>query len=217
MIRFLSNSKVLQFYFICSISLIFLPGIFSSGAVVTLQSIQIFKTHEWLNNKPTVYFRCQDENKTVLPDVNTAHSLYTFNGEESWQPLTVLEKKCKRCGLYEEDTIETDDIFDAWEFCPSDFTSPEGNYTRFKDKEFNATFYCPDCVGLGTRVFKGNGMNVILVVVITVLVTGVSIFGAVTGYRYWQKKKREQDQARFLKLFEDDDELEEELGLGPIV
>ncbi|MCL7042524.1 hypothetical protein MKW94_007522 [Papaver nudicaule] len=184
--------------------LLFSAGIFSSGAVVTLQSIQIFKNHEWLNNKPTVYFRCQDENMTVLPDVTTTHSLYTFNGEESWQPLTELEKKCKRCGLYEEDTIETDDIFD-------------GIYTCFKDKEFNATFFCPNCVGLGARVFKGNGMSVILVIVTTVLVSAASIFGAVIGYIYWQKKKREQDQARYLKLFEDDDELEEELGLGAIV
>ncbi|OVA09968.1 hypothetical protein BVC80_1751g134 [Macleaya cordata] len=191
-------------------------GILSSG-VVTLESIQIFKTHEWLNNKPTVYFRCQGENKTVLPDVTKAHLLYTFNGEESWQPLTVLDKKCKRCGLYEEDTIETDDIFDAWEFCPSDFTAPDGNYTRFKDKEFNATFSCPQCVGLGSGVFKAKGMNVVVVIVITALVSALSILGVVAAYRYWQKKKREHDQARFLKLFEDDDELEDELGLGPVI
>ncbi|KAF5744206.1 hypothetical protein HS088_TW08G00804 [Tripterygium wilfordii] len=36
---------------------------------------------------------------------------------------------------------------------------------------------------------------------------------AVLLFKIWQKKKREQQQARLLKLFEDDDELEVELGL----
>ncbi|XP_010511353.1 PREDICTED: uncharacterized protein LOC104787462 [Camelina sativa] len=43
-------------------------------------------------------------------------------------------------------------------------------------------------------------------------------FGAVTGftfflYKLWQKKKRDEQYARLLKLFEEDDELEVELGL----
>ncbi|KAI3448363.1 hypothetical protein Pfo_005028 [Paulownia fortunei] len=32
-------------------------------------------------------------------------------------------------------------------------------------------------------------------------------------FKYWQKKKREEQYARLLKLFEEDDELELELGL----
>lgn len=32
-------------------------------------------------------------------------------------------------------------------------------------------------------------------------------------YKLWQKKKREEQYARLLKLFEEDDELEVELGL----
>jgi flagellar basal body-associated protein FliL len=32
-------------------------------------------------------------------------------------------------------------------------------------------------------------------------------------FKYWQKKKREEQHARLLKLFEEDDELEVELGL----
>ncbi|KAL3620806.1 hypothetical protein CASFOL_035718 [Castilleja foliolosa] len=32
-------------------------------------------------------------------------------------------------------------------------------------------------------------------------------------FRFWQKKKREEQYARLLKLFEEDDELEVELGL----
>lgn len=56
-----------------------------SSAVVTLDSISIFKTHEWFKLKPTVYFQCKGEDKTVLPDVKEAHVIYTFKGQESWQ------------------------------------------------------------------------------------------------------------------------------------
>lgn len=60
-------------------------------AVVTLKSMEIFKTHEWLPNaKPAVYFRCKEENKTALPDVKKANVLYHFKGEESWQVGTCL-------------------------------------------------------------------------------------------------------------------------------
>ncbi|KAI4324202.1 hypothetical protein L6164_023757 [Bauhinia variegata] len=37
-------------------------------------------------------------------------------------------------------------------------------------------------------------------------------FGVVL-FKLWQKKKREEQHARLLKLFEDDDELEVELGM----
>lgn len=66
------------------IGVIYCAGIFSSS-VVTLQSIQIFKSHEWLAREPTIYFLCQGENKTFLPDVKKTYFLYTFKGAESWQ------------------------------------------------------------------------------------------------------------------------------------
>lgn len=56
------------------------------SATVTLDSIEIYKTHEILKAvKPEVYFRCKGENKTDLPDVKNANELYKFKGEESWQ------------------------------------------------------------------------------------------------------------------------------------
>lgn len=65
----------------------------------------------------------------------------------AFQPLTNFTgKKCKRCGFYEEDSILSDDVFDEWELCPSDFAAPYGKYIRFKEKEFNATFLCPECL-----------------------------------------------------------------------
>ncbi|XP_055812348.1 uncharacterized protein LOC129882185 isoform X3 [Solanum dulcamara] len=166
-----------------------------TAAVVTLDSIEIYNTHEFLGSAPEVYFQCKGENRTIyLPDVKKKHELYTFKGEESWQPLTELEeKRCKRCGIYEKDSfIKPDDIFDEWEFCASDFTRPDGKYIHFKEKEFNATFLCPDCVPLE------------------------GVLGAVTAYQYWQKRKKQQDQARFLKLFEESDDIEDELGIGPL-
>lgn len=60
--------------------------------------------------------------------------------------MTLVGKKCKRCGLYEKDTVKSDDVFDEWELCPLDFSpSPEGLYSRFKENEFNLTLLCPNC------------------------------------------------------------------------
>ncbi|KAL0333321.1 UNVERIFIED_CONTAM: hypothetical protein Sangu_1488300 [Sesamum angustifolium] len=225
-----------------------------SAAVVTLDSILIYKTHDWLPAKKTVYFQCKGEHSIVLPDVKEKHVLYTFKGEESWQPLTELkDTKCKRCGFYEKDAITTMTPFDEWEFCASDFTRSDGKYVHLKEKEVNATFLCPECVSLANGNIDWNrylvslgilacgvsfsmvtsavfsdaeyfsntknyfqGMHWILVGVIAVLVSAVVIAGFVTAYKYWQKRKRQQEQARFLRLFEEGDDIEDELGIGPL-
>lgn len=220
-------------FFIFSVVFIWFPEVISS-AVVTLDSIEINKTHDWLRSEPTVYFHCKEENKTDLPDVKKVHVVYNFKGEESWQPLTeFLTRRCKRCGLYEKDTIKSDYVFDEWEFCPSDFTTPDGRYIRFKDKEFNATFLCQECVPQGNNVSSNassshsggngesgghgeNGMFWVIIVVISVFASTVFVVGLISGYKYWQKRKRQQEQARFLKLFEDADDIEDELGIGPL-
>ncbi|KAG2552783.1 uncharacterized protein LOC120652772 [Panicum virgatum] len=195
-----------------------IPGTFSLR-FVTFDTVEIFTTHEWFG-KPTVYFRCNGENKTYLPDVKEAHTLYTFKGEESWQPLTELpEKKCKRCGLYEEDTFKAD-VFDEWEMCSSDFK--DGKYTRLKENQFNATFLCPNCTASagahGNRETSSevetNKASVLVIIIVSVLASVLVIIALFLGYKYWQKKKRERDQARFLKLFEEGDDLEDELGLS---
>lgn len=59
-------------------------------------------------------------------------------------------------------------------------------------------------------------MHWAVIILISVLVSTVFIFGLVIAHKYWQKKKREKDQARFLKLFEDGDDIEDELGIGPL-
>ncbi|KAH1136775.1 hypothetical protein AAZX31_10G044700 [Glycine max] len=195
------------------------PGL-TLGAVVSLRSIEIFKTHEWLKATTTVYFLCKGENMTVLLDVKRPHAIYAFNGQESWQPLSNFSsKKCKRCGLYEEDSITLDDVFDEWEFCPSDFAAPDGEYIRFKEKEFNATFLCPECLSLAgvDEHDDGKGMHIAVVVLLSVLVSIILILGVVGAIKFWRKKLREQDRARLLKLFEDDDDIGDELGLGSAI
>ncbi|VVA90627.1 unnamed protein product [Arabis nemorensis] len=54
-----------------------------------------------------------------------------------------------------------------------------------------------------------TGTKVILILVGFVAVAMFSFF----LYKLWQKKKRDEQYARLLKLFEEDDELEVELGL----
>ncbi|KAF5471739.1 hypothetical protein F2P56_008511 [Juglans regia] len=146
-ILYLLISRVFSVFLVCSVFLSCFPGLVLP-AIVTLESLEIYNTHQWLpNTKPVVYFQCKGENKTVLPDVKEDHVFYNFKGEESWQPLTELpSKRCKRCGFYEENSFVSDDVYEEWEFCHSDFTEPDGKYIRFKEKEFNATFLCSKCV-----------------------------------------------------------------------
>lgn len=198
-----------------------LPGTLPSRNV-TLESIEIFRTHEWFHGRPTIYFRCQGENKTFLPDVKEKNNLYTFRGEESWQPLTALpERKCKRCGFYEEDKLTTDDTFDEWELCPDQFSpAPEGRYKHSKIKEFNATFFCPQCnadsgsdpVSPSSADSNKRGKSKLVIVIWCISFVAILAM-AVFLYKLWQKKKKEEQAARFLRLFEEDDDLEVELGL----
>ncbi|KAM3290997.1 hypothetical protein P3S67_019286 [Capsicum chacoense] len=56
---------------------------------------------------------------------------------------------------------------------------------------------------------KTTGSTILIVCLALVAVFLLSFF----LFKFWQKKKREEQYARLLKLFEEDDELELELGL----
>ncbi|KAI3990939.1 hypothetical protein MKX01_026123 [Papaver californicum] len=60
-----------------------------------------------------------------------------------------------------------------------------------------------------TSSSKNTGVTVLFVFVglVAAVLLGVFLF------KMWQKKKREEQHARLLRLFEEDDELELELGL----
>ena len=58
---------------------------------------------------------------------------------------------------------------------------------------------------------EGSHRGLIALIVIFVLLS-LGGFGFV-AYSQWRRKQRETQQARFIKLFEDDDFLDDELGL----
>ncbi|CAN1805691.1 hypothetical protein LINPERHAP1_LOCUS24365 [Linum perenne] len=218
------NFRLSALFITSSILLLTCFPCLTRSAVVSLGSMQIYNTHEWFkSSKPTVYFDCKGENKTFLPDVKLVNVTYNFNGDESWQPLMEFpSEKCKRCGFYEQDTFKADDVYEEWEICPSDFRN-SGMYQRFKADEFNATFICQQCVPLaesGNKINsprEGRGMHVAVIILISTLVSTVLVLGAFVGYKHYLRKRREQEQARFLKLFEDGDDVEDDLDLDTTI
>lgn len=63
---------------------------------------------------------------------------------------------------------------------------------------------------------KKQQIQWILVGLISGLALIVTFVGAIIAYKYWQRRKKQQEQARFLRLFEDNDDIEDELGIGPL-
>nr|DAD39046.1 TPA_asm: hypothetical protein HUJ06_013369 [Nelumbo nucifera] len=56
---------------------------------------------------------------------------------------------------------------------------------------------------------QGTGLRVFIICLGVIALVAFSVF----LFKHWQKKKREEQHARLLRLFEEDDELELELGL----
>jgi hypothetical protein len=115
---------------------------------VLLLNMTIFTTDEIFGGDPEIYFACTDNDTRVyLPDVVEKNQLYTFNGHESFQPLTTLPTdQCKRCGIYNDKWIH-DNTFAEWELCPLEFAA-NGIYEKYVHKKFDAIFYCQECSGL---------------------------------------------------------------------
>ncbi|PRQ33998.1 hypothetical protein RchiOBHm_Chr5g0063911 [Rosa chinensis] len=63
------------------------------------------------------------------------------------------------------------------------------------------------------RSDEAGGSSIALKVVIVLLGVVAMVGFGVFLFRIWQRKKREEQHDRLLKLFEDDDELEVELGI----
>ncbi|VYS65657.1 unnamed protein product [Arabidopsis thaliana] len=211
----------------CYIIHMWIPGLVR-GQFITLNSIEIFTKHDWFKLKHTVYFQCNGENKTVLPGVTKTGVLYTFRGQESWQPMTGIGgEKCKRCGIYEQGSLVSDKEFDVWEVCPTDFSASQV-YMHFKEKEINATFVCHGCAKFHSVSSKAvaasspqeegyNGLTVMIAIIAGVLCTTLVVVGGVFMFKHTQRMKKQRDQARFMQLFEESDEPEDELGLDPVI
>lgn len=74
--------------------------------------------------------------------------------------------------------------------------------------------FCDDSPGskdaTKTKAHAHSTSSMILIILIVLVV--FSLFSFLL-FKLWRKKKREEQYARLLKLFEEDDELELELGL----
>ncbi|KMZ68267.1 unknownprotein [Zostera marina] len=189
----------------------FIPGILSSR-VVNLKSVQFFTTHSWMTYGASVYFSCRQEKIITLKDVLTIDQLYTYTGNESWQPLTILPtEKCKRCGFYEKDPLTTE-AFEEWELCPTNFV--DGDYFHFKEDEVNATFSCPECI-FPVKLEKRHTDSVVVVTGF-LLASILIITGLVSCFLCYRKKKRnEEEKVRFFEMFQIED-MDDELGISTI-
>jgi hypothetical protein len=59
-----------------------------------------------------------------------------------------------------------------------------------------------------------RGKRIAILVFLGALAPIVLILGVFGAYKFWLKKRKEEDQAQLWKLFEDGDDIEDELGLG---
>lgn len=62
-----------------------------------------------------------------------------------------------------------------------------------------------------------NGSTVAIAVVAGVLCATLVVVGGVFMFKHSKRMKLQRDQARFMKLFEESDEPEDELGLEPVI
>lgn len=78
-------------------------------------------------------------------------------------------------------------------------------------KEILFTFTCVECAAKNEPSDKK--LNLAVAVLIGALTSFMAAAGTFGIYKYWQKRKREQNQARFLKLFDEGDDIDDELDL----
>ncbi|CAI5470686.1 unnamed protein product [Closterium sp. Yama58-4] len=207
----------------CILLAVFLPFL-SEAAVVRLQRIKIFQTHDLPFWTPSVYFQCEGEPKHQLDGVVEANVDYNFTLHEPFQPLTELtEGHCKQCGFYDADTLTEDDAFDRFNLCPLDFApAPSGRLTRLVENELNVTFVCPHCNSdrtsrssgdefEGTDTNNVNLLNVFLIVIAVVTgiscLTGLLAFWLKSGAWPLFRRRMDSDTAKFMEMFDEEDEL----------
>lgn len=72
--------------------------------------------------------------------------------------------------------------------------------------------------GSSSKEEGDNGSKVAIAIVAGVLCATLVVIGGVFMFRHSKRMKLQRDQARFMKLFEEnDDEPEDELGLEPVL
>lgn len=71
--------------------------------------------------------------------------------------------------------------------------------------------------GSSSKEEGDNRSTVAIAIVAGVMCASLVVFGGVYMFRHSKRMKLQRDQARFMKLFEESDEPEDELGLEPVI
>lgn len=71
--------------------------------------------------------------------------------------------------------------------------------------------------GSSSKEEGDNGSTVAIAIVAGILCATLVVVGGVFMFRHSKRMKLQRDQARFMKLFEESDEPEDELGLEPVI
>ncbi|ONM32011.1 hypothetical protein ZEAMMB73_Zm00001d040773 [Zea mays] len=101
---------------------------------------------------------------------------------------------------------------DATKQVAAGVTSQTNNYHRADGQ--NTGNFLTVCYFIPSEDLETKKTSIAVIIVVSVLASVLVVTSLFEGFKYWQKKKRERDQARFLKLFEEGDDLEDELGLS---
>eukprot|EP00270_Netrium_digitus_P007530 TRINITY_DN2199_c1_g2_i2.p1 TRINITY_DN2199_c1_g2~~TRINITY_DN2199_c1_g2_i2.p1 ORF type:complete len:238 (-),score=49.53 TRINITY_DN2199_c1_g2_i2:95-808(-) len=190
------------------------------GSEVYLEHAIIHTTHDASYWSPTIYFKCVGEKKVYLPSIQKIEIIYNFSQRESWQPIMLLEgTRCKKCGLYDEDDLSLDDVFDEWEICPHDFAKGTGIMIRDKFNEFVASFFCQRCVSQpGQNDYSAMDASPSLalkwsaIVVANVLGVGLLLGVVICALRSYRRawpfrRGSGEDTMRLKEMFDERDEL----------
>ncbi|CAH9123043.1 unnamed protein product [Cuscuta epithymum] len=151
------------------------------AANVTLQSIEIFQTHEPDNpvvtDDPEVYFKCEgDQSPTSLSSVVKINVTYN-----NFTQLTVTQlsnsSDCKTCKVYDKDTFGDDNFGSPFQLCASNFASNAGVWPFENTTEFSAVFSCPTCASFPPTSGVKNARNWTGELLITILAAAFFMFG----------------------------------------
>ncbi|CAI5986358.1 unnamed protein product [Closterium sp. NIES-65] len=186
---------------------------------VSLESVTLFKRFSWYGT-PSVYIECDSANRTYLPAVNSTLTWFTFQGNESWQPVTQLDHgQCRTCGLYERQALwYKDGCFGTWAVCSSNFSDRDsrGLFTFVQPGSFHANLACYACNHTGvahaaaeapTSADTGADVSVFLwmsVVVagmgIVIIIAACSVFLAAEPEAEAERVRLEGERAKFIEM-----------------
>ncbi|GJP81839.1 hypothetical protein CLOP_g11957 [Closterium sp. NIES-67] len=186
---------------------------------VSLESVTLFKRFSW-HGTPSIYIECDSANRTYLPAVNSTLTWFTFQGNESWQPVTQLEHgQCRTCALYERLALwYKDGCFGTWAVCSGNFSDRDsrGLFTFLQPASFHANLACYACNHTGTTHATAEApttketdgevgvfvwMSVIVAGMgIVIIIAACSVFLAAEPEAEAERVRLEGERAKFIEM-----------------